>query len=335
MPTATTTARLRRGDKGPAVKSLQERLNAHGARSADNKVLETDGLFGARTQEAVSLFQRTIDHDDSGVADELTLRALSMPAPQERPTSPATPSIKPLFVDVYREDTSGDEEHEWKALIAKGAPWHGAILKATQGTAYRLDWFRKFWPLLKSLAGERYGVDWFRGAYAFLNLTQSGVKQAEYFLRAVDAAGGWSSGDLWPFLDVELGNDGKNGKPKGANWAASKSQIVDCTLSAAEFIKARTGREVGLYGNGAMRDKGIRSKMGCSHLWLPRYSKSVPSDILTRAGWNQMAMWQYAGDGANYRAGYPKNPGPFFTDCQVSSLELPGGLPQLRQLLAA
>ena len=39
-------------------------------------------------------------------------------------------SIDPLIVDCYQ----GDGPKYWPKLAAAGAPWHGAILKATQGT---------------------------------------------------------------------------------------------------------------------------------------------------------------------------------------------------------
>ena len=50
-PAAATGPTLRRGARGGAVRRLQERLNAHGAR------LAVDGIFGPATDHAVQTFQ--------------------------------------------------------------------------------------------------------------------------------------------------------------------------------------------------------------------------------------------------------------------------------------
>jgi hypothetical protein len=96
----------------------------------------------------------------------------------------------PLIVDVYQ----GDGPKDWPALAAAGAPWHGAILKATQGTYYRdTAWLAPNWRSLRQVAPERYGVDWFRGAYHYLDVRQGGLEQADAFLAAIDYAGGWGA----------------------------------------------------------------------------------------------------------------------------------------------
>jgi hypothetical protein len=57
---------LRRGSRGPAVRELQQRLNARGAR------LVVDGIFGPRTQAAVRTFQRTNGLQVDGVVGPRT-----------------------------------------------------------------------------------------------------------------------------------------------------------------------------------------------------------------------------------------------------------------------
>lgn len=229
----------------------------------------------------------------------------------------------PLFVDLYAGDLGG--EPSWSVLAELGAPWHGAIIKATEGLHYAPAWFPKNWRAIRDAGGERYGDTWFRGAYHFLKFNEGGAEQADFYLACIEEAGGFALGDLWPVVDVELGSE------KNANQLATSQQIVDCTSAFAERVKNRTGRRVVLYGNGAMRDRGITEKMGCDLLWCARYTATLPPVIYQRAGWTteELLMWQYSGDGVASLAGYPKSP-PGFGKCDVSALTLRGGLPWLK-----
>lgn len=73
---------MKQGDRGPGVQALQERLNALG--DPDCRCVE-DGVYGANTAYAVTMFQRSLGGglDDpppaTGVADEATLDALGLP----------------------------------------------------------------------------------------------------------------------------------------------------------------------------------------------------------------------------------------------------------------
>lgn len=237
----------------------------------------------------------------------------------------------PLFVDVYRGDLGG--KPDWSKLFALGAPWHGAIVKATQSTAYPLGWFVEQWKTIRELGRRsgRYGVDWFRGCYHYLDFDEDGAKQAETYLRAVERAGGWDVGDLWPIVDVELGGS------TSQNQLASARQIIECTQAFAERCRLATGRDVMLYGNGAMRDRKITDRMGCRWLWLPRYTAKLPAEMYERAGWtrDELVLWQYSGDGVSKLEGYPRFPPGFGEDVQVSALVHEGGLEWLRAHLFA
>lgn len=228
----------------------------------------------------------------------------------------------PLFVDVYAGDLHGTPP--WSTLAALGAPWHGGIIKATEGISYRPPWFATNWRAVRDAGGARYGGDWFRGAYHFLKFDRDGHAQALYYLKAIEDAGGWAIGDLWPIVDVELGSE------KNSNQLASAQQIIDCTTAFANAVKAETGRKVVLYGNGAMRDKGIKDRMGCELLWCPRYTQTLPKEIYERAGWttDDLMLWQYSGDGVSVLPNYPSSP-PGFGPCDVSALVHAGGLPWL------
>lgn len=236
--------------------------------------------------------------------------------------------LSPLFVDVYAGDLGGIPK--WNTLVLLGPPWHGAVIKATEGISYRPTWFADNWKAIKLAAGMRYAKDFFRGAYHFLKFNVDGAAQADYYLGAIEAAGGWSVGDFWPIVDVELGSK------TNSNQTASAKQIIDCTRAFAERVKKASGRKVVLYGNGAMRDRGIKDKMGCDLLWCPRYTATLPREIYERAGWDleDLFAWQYSGDGKGALAGYPMYP-PGFGPCDTNVIVHAGGLDWVRANLWA
>ncbi len=200
-----------------------------------------------------------------------------------------------LFVDV----SPWEANPNWQLLI-NTSHFFGGILKASQGIKGYLNdggWFNTNWPQVKNSAADRYGSTWFRGAYVFLNLWQDGSSQADYYLEVVNDAGGWDSGDIIPIVDVELGNDGSNGKPRNRNQDVSSQQIIDCTTACADRLKQVTGRNVMLYGRGAMRDKSINDKMGCDVVWNPCYTATIVMHGLEAWTLDDVVLWQYAGDG--------------------------------------
>lgn len=209
----------------------------------------------------------------------------------------ALPStIDPLICDLYAGDLGGHPD--LAALAAAGAPWHGCILKATEGTYYTGgEWFRAGWRQVRDLGGFRYGSSWFRGAYHYLIFALDGGAQADYYLRAIDRAGGWSS-DLPPIVDVERA---------GQRSTPTKAQVEDCVGAFASRIKSLTGRPTILYGGSLLRDLQIESHMGCSWLWIARYASSLPPSAYQSIGWTlaETLLWQYCGDGESYLAGYP------------------------------
>jgi GH25 family lysozyme M1 (1,4-beta-N-acetylmuramidase) len=204
--------------------------------------------------------------------------------------------ISPLIVDVYEGDLDG--QLDIATLVAAGAPWHGIILKASEGTGYTGgQWFQTHWPEARDLAGDRYCVDWFRGAYHYIRLDHSSEAQIDLYLRTVENAGGWAAGDFWPILDLEHAN----------NPDLPAQQIVDKVTEMAQFVRAKTGRDATLYGGSLMFDKGITDHMGCSRLWIARYTATLPAIVYQRIGWqlDDVLMWQYVGDGQGFLEGYP------------------------------
>jgi len=228
-------------------------------------------------------------------------------------------TLDPLLVDAYQADGPKD----WRALAAAGAPWHGAILKATQGTYYRdTAWFAPNWQAVRSVAGERYGVDWFRGAYHYLDVRQPGADQADYFLEAITHGGGSGPGDLWPMVDVERA---------GQRPATSSQQVIDCVSAFAARIRAEIGRDTMLYGGSWLADLAITSRMGCRWLAIARYTPQLPAYVYERIGWDRasLALWQYCGDGTGYLAGYPRE-APGCGRVDISAMVMPGGFEALR-----
>jgi hypothetical protein len=64
---------LERGDRGPAVRTLQRRLG-----------ITADGVFGPMTERAVRAFQRRRGLEVDGVVGPITARALNMSLPKRR-----------------------------------------------------------------------------------------------------------------------------------------------------------------------------------------------------------------------------------------------------------
>lgn len=207
---------------------------------------------------------------------------------KDRGVVPGDPGPPYLFVDLYAQDLGA---HPPWTVLATTPHYFGAIIKATEGTSYAPQWFADNWRSLRNVVPGRYGSTWFRGCYHFLRLLEDGGKQAEFYLRAVDGAGGWGSGDLLSIVDVELGGE------RNPNRRASANQIVDCTSAFAEHIKKVTGRRVILYGRGAMRDLGIRSRMGCDVVWNPSYTATMRMSGLEAWTLDDVALWQFGGDG--------------------------------------
>ncbi|WP_295928505.1 peptidoglycan-binding protein [uncultured Xanthomonas sp.] len=114
---------LRKEERGPEVKALQERLNQLGYTDAEGRPLRADGTFGDRTQYAVEAFQRDHRLDVDGIAGNDTLRALKTAQAQRRdgadePAAPRTGDpTQPLLSDqahpqhaMYRQAVEGLEK---------------------------------------------------------------------------------------------------------------------------------------------------------------------------------------------------------------------------------
>ena len=204
--------------------------------------------------------------------------------------SPGTVATNPfLFVDLFPNDVGG--KPKWD-VVAKTPHFNGVILKATEGTGYKDGgWFKKHWPAVRAAGGDRYGESWFRGAYHFLKPLLDGKKQAEFYLKTIEDAGGWGEGDILPIVDVEQGGE------RNSNRLATAAQWIECTSAWADTVREKLGRRICLYGRGAMRDLNIRDKMHCDVVWNPSYTERMVLHGLEAWSLDDIALWQYGGDG--------------------------------------
>lgn len=201
----------------------------------------------------------------------------------------------PLFIDVYAGDLDG--KPDWSKLVAAGPPWHGALLKATEGLYYKPPWFKAQWETVREAAGARFGVDFFRGAYHYLRIGLGAEEQARFFLDFIKDAGGLQPTDLI-VVDVERANN----QP-----IPPSAVVVDHVYRFARAVEQATGKQPILYGGELLASLGVTSHMGCRALWIARYSPTLPMQIVNRIGWDvkDLAAWQYCGDGEAYLDGYP------------------------------
>ncbi|MCT7960136.1 peptidoglycan-binding protein [Laspinema sp. D1] len=129
-PVATTngTANLKLGDRGIAVKSLQERLIAAGY-----PIGTADGTFGPRTEEALKQFQSVFSLVPTGVANADTRQALDrkfyvVVIPKRNPL--ALSAVREIFPDAFEaENRLGNYIHAGSYLRREVAENRAKILK--------------------------------------------------------------------------------------------------------------------------------------------------------------------------------------------------------------
>lgn len=236
--------------------------------------------------------------------------------------------IDPLFVDVY----PGDGKKDWAAFVAAGAPWHGAILKLSQGMDYQYaDWAGQ--QRKAFLSSPRYADDLFDGFYHYLAIHQDGALQADRFVKLMTLIGGERHGTLWGMVDVER---------SGQRVQLTKQRVVDCTHGFAARYEQITGRRCTLYGGELLRGLEVGGLMGAGRSMVALYGSELHAEgestqrFLSRTGTDldHLLAWQYCGDGESRLRGYP-NVAPGCGKVDISVLTLPGGLRRLRSTLWA
>lgn len=232
------------------------------------------------------------------------VRELVAPTPQ-----PAIPAVPLLMLDVYWQDLAkGAYPGAWHraaeltcaevyggqdvAAARSTRAYHGAVLKATEGTSYYAtarDWFIANYRAARAAGGDRLGDDWWVGAYHYLRFRQSGARQARFYLDTVARAGGFGPGAVRPVVDIEFGGEDAD------NRKASRQQVVDCANEFTETVRLETGLAPILYGGSALSALRIKDHLGCSWLWPAAYTRGLKSAEATSIGWkmSEVVMWQY------------------------------------------
>ena len=160
---------------------------------------------------------------------------------------------------------------DWSKAAAAGQAF--GIAKATEGVTYTDPSFQANWTAMKS-AGM------VRGAYHFFRPQDSGIQQADFFLRTV---GAFAQGDLPPILDWETTDSVSN--------SVDVSEVQDFV----DEIRARTGLTVILYTSARfLGTVGNPTQFSNLPLWDANWGVSCPN---IPSAWTRWAFWQYADNG--------------------------------------
>ncbi|MFI1965426.1 GH25 family lysozyme [Streptomyces pathocidini] len=168
----------------------------------------------------------------------------------------------------------------WQALQDRGVKF--AYAKSSEGSSYTDPMFQEHVDNAK-----KYGM--LAGAYHFPNLWDgaSPAAQADYFLQV---SGGWKDdGTTLPgVLDLE----NVDGKPFCYN--KSPEQMVAWIREFTDTYREKTGRDAVIYTrtNWWSQCTGNSAEFTDNPLWLSNWA-ATPGTM--PAGWDEQAIWQYAG----------------------------------------
>lgn len=199
---------LKRGDTGQLVGALQRALNAAG------DVLDTDGIFGGGTEDAVRRYQQ--DHaipDPDGVAGVHTQQALGC--------------VVGMGIDVY----SGTREVKW-----------GKVKESGIELAYAKGFQKVADPLIRQNIEGCRAADMPLGSYLFDDPRLSPAEIVGGFL---DAVGRPYSLDLPPVLDQETGT---SEEVRAGHWTVARQrQLLARSIEILDRLAQATGRFPGFY----------------------------------------------------------------------------------------
>jgi GH25 family lysozyme M1 (1,4-beta-N-acetylmuramidase) len=226
-----------------------------------------------------------------------------------------------LITDIYPRDLGPNPPfHVLPGMTVNGKEVVGCVVKASQSTGWGKTneaWFARSWKKIRDVAGDRYGVDFFRGCYHFLVFSVDGAKQADYFCDRVEAAGGFDSGDLMPWVDAEEGGQGKWAPQKLETITDSKlrarlaDNVTSCTTAFVDRFRKRTGLRIAVYGRGIFRDLHMtHCTFGADSAVNPAYTATMPKMDKYGVPLDHITFWQCCGDGTVVLPGFPsKLPG--------------------------
>jgi lysozyme len=155
-------------------------------------------------------------------------------------TDPSKPRTKPMLFGV---DISHHTDAGFSFSQLREQQVHFIQIKASQGAGFRDGKFASFWKRAGALDGNSKV---FRGPYHFLAASADGKKQADWFLKILDQAGGLKSDDMAPGMDLEWDVYTSTGNKD--HWEGKGAQyIIDNALACLERISEKTGRTPILY----------------------------------------------------------------------------------------
>ncbi|HZX79970.1 MAG TPA: peptidoglycan-binding protein [Lysobacter sp.] len=115
-PAVGADGQLTRGEHGPEVVALQQRLNRLGYRDANGRALAEDGDFGKGTFDAVVAFQKANGLQGLGVVGPQTRAALERAAPAQQaspPASRASGASNAIYNEAYLHFLDGGSRFEY------------------------------------------------------------------------------------------------------------------------------------------------------------------------------------------------------------------------------
>ena len=165
---ALAPPKLKLGSKGPAVKDVQEKLNATGA------ALVVDSIYGGQTKTAVIAFQSDQGLKATGVVDAGTHAALAAPA-AGTPAAVGLGRYKPWESKLRWNALTQAERDDWAILGWSKADWDAHhppptaknafkdLTPVERGAAVRLGYIRaswdKHWDVASSKAPAAYAAE--------------------------------------------------------------------------------------------------------------------------------------------------------------------------------
>lgn len=158
---------------------------------------------------------------------------------------------------------------DWQAIADQGMKF--AYVKATEGTDYLDSQFKTNWENARK-AGLK------TGAYLFVDLTEDGKAQADYYIKNVTK----ESGTLPPVIDFELYGDYADNPPDQAKMHALLKEIIDA-------LKDEYGQTPIIYTNYLTYNTYLTSDFTEVPIWIVDLSDSQPE----LRGDHQWVFWQY------------------------------------------
>lgn len=255
---------LKKGSKGPDVKSMQQLLKKLGY------TIATDGIFGNDTEKVVIRFQKVNNLAADGIVGANTWTMMN--DLQDQPSTITG-------IDVSHHNGTIN----WNSVPQDQISF--VFCKATQGKSYRDE-------LMAANMNELKRLNFIRGIYHFLTFKDvTAQDQINNFTTCgIDFQ---QPGTLPPVLDVEWQQS------PGLNQYIldNRAACVKKTRNWLEAVETTTGRKPIIYTNSNFWKDYLGNPAGFENypLWVASYRPDAP---VLPAGWNDYTFWQYTESGS-------------------------------------